>query len=204
MLNYLTLKVLHILYLITYKYQGNIVSIAMPSRNITLINFVAPNKIKFVFMSFKDVLQSYWDSHECSSQNTVGMWSNKRDNDIRNHFKAMKVAVYPCKSSPIFSFLACKMALLILHNCQYLHEIHTHAIVLECGASAFVKCREQKSATGFQGLLKNTSIFLRRSLGELRGGCVRSRWRWKVRDNLGWCLSLRGSSKAKGTEKYDN
>lgn len=70
MLNYLTLKVLHTLYLITYKYQGNIVSIAMSSRNITLINFVAPNKIKFVFTSFKeDVLQSYRDSHECSSQN---------------------------------------------------------------------------------------------------------------------------------------
>lgn len=175
MLHYLTLKVLHTLYLITYKYQGNIVSIAMSSRNITLINFVAPNKIKFVFTSFKeDVLQSYRDSHECSSQNTVGMWSNKRNNDFRNHLKVMKVAVNPCKSSPSLSFLACEMALLILHNCQYLHELHTHAIVLECGASAFVKCREQKSATCFQGLLKNASIFLRRSLGELRGGCVRS------------------------------
>ena len=63
-------------------------------------------------------------------------------------------------------------------------------LFLECTASAFVKYREQKSATGFQSLLKNTSIILRRSLQELKGWCVRSRWRWKVRDKLGWCLSL--------------
>lgn len=124
------------------------------------MNFAAPSKTKIVFTSLEeDVPQSNLNSHDYSRQNIVGMWSNKRDNNFRNQFKAVQPAVCCCKSPLILSFLAREMVLLLLYNCQHLDERHIHAIVLECNASAFVKYREQRSATGFQDLLKNFHIF---------------------------------------------